>query len=82
MATSFRAAFPDKADAWLFEKNGRRRLDLWRANRDQLEAAGLLPEHIETAGVCTACHADTYYSYRAAGGTTGRIAAVMAIKSR
>lgn len=80
VATSFRAAFPDKADAWLFEKNGRCRLDLWRANRDQLEGAGLRPDHIENADICTACHADTYYSYRAVGGRTGRIGAVMAIR--
>jgi hypothetical protein len=53
--------------------------DLWAANRAQLIEAGLPPDHIELAGVCTQCHADTFYSYRAAEGATGRFALVLAL---
>lgn len=80
VAEEFRQAFPRFADEIISNHDGKIRLDLWKANRLQLEEAGLLPEHIETAGVCTACRARTFFSYRAEGPTTGRIAAVMAIR--
>ena len=80
VAEEFRKAFPQFAEHILSEENGTIRLDLWEANRLQLEAAGLLAEHIDTAGVCTACHARSFFSYRAEGPATGRIAAVMAIR--
>ena len=80
VAGKFREAFPQFADEIVSEHNGVIHLDLWKTNRLQLEEAGLLPDHIDTAGVCTACHARTFFSYRAEGPTTGRIAAGMAIK--
>ena len=80
VAKEFRKAFPRFAEEILSVHDGKIRLDLWKANRLQLAEAGLLPEHIDTAGVCTACHARTFFSYRAEGPTTGRIAAVMAIQ--
>ena len=80
VADEFRKAFPHFADKILSEENGTTRLDLWEANRLQLEAAGLLPARIDMANVCTSCHARTFFSYRAEGPTTGRIAALMAIK--
>ena len=80
VAGKFREAFPQFADEIVSEHNGVIHLDLWKTNRLQLEEAGLLPNHIDTAVVCTACHARTFFSYRAEGPTTGRIAAVMAIK--
>ena len=80
VAEEFRKAFPQFAEEIISETGGKIRLDLWQANRLQLRAAGLLPGHIDAAGVCTSCHADTFFSYRAEGPTIGRIAAVMAIK--
>ncbi len=80
VAEEFRSAFPQFAEQILSEENGTIRLDLWKANRLQLEDAGLLAEHIDVAGACTSCHARTFFSYRAEGPTTGRIAAVMAIR--
>ena len=80
VAGEFRKSFPQFADEIVSEQNGSIHLDLWKANRLQLEEVGLLPEHIDTAGVCTACHPRTFFSYRAEGPATGRIAAVMAIK--
>lgn len=48
-------------------------LDLWEANRIQLLACGILPEHIEVAGVCTyQQHAD-FFSARRLGIKSGRI---------
>ncbi len=61
------------------QEAGRYLLDLPRMNRWQLESTGLLPERIDSAEVCTCCSDKMFYSYRASGGTTGRIAAVMAL---
>jgi polyphenol oxidase len=55
-----------------FAGNGDLRLDLWRANRDQLVAAGLAPEDVHVASLCTACHPDLFHSYRRDGARAGR----------
>jgi YfiH family protein len=54
--------------------------DLWRLSRDQLAAAGLKPEHIEIAGLCTRCRGDEFFSYRREG-ITGRQGAIIALRS-
>jgi YfiH family protein len=55
------------------------RLDLWETTRRQLLMAGLLPEHIEVAGICTACRVDQFFSHRAEHGKTGRFPMIMAL---
>jgi purine-nucleoside/S-methyl-5'-thioadenosine phosphorylase / adenosine deaminase len=52
--------------------------DLWQISRNQLLEAGLTEEHIEVAGVCTACHTENFYSYRKEG-NTGRFGTVIAL---
>ncbi len=56
-------------------------LDLWETNRRQLLQAGVAAEHIAVAGICTACHQEQFFSYRAAGGRTGRFPVIMALHS-
>jgi hypothetical protein len=51
-------------------------LDLWRATRDQLLRAGLAPEDIHVAELCTASHPDLFHSYRRDGKAAGRLVAV------
>lgn len=58
-----RDAFPDAGV--LTERNGRHYFDLWLANAWQLRQLGV--HAIEVAGVCTACHSDTFYSHRKSG---------------
>ena len=70
VAAQFVAEF---GEATLFDE---RHVDLASAVRSDLERAGLLPERIVSSGVCTVCHADEYFSYRATGGQCGRQAAV------
>lgn len=48
-------------------------IDLWEANRLQLESRGVLPEHIHLAGICTYQHADEFFSARRLGINSGRI---------
>lgn len=59
--------------------DGAVRLDLWESNRRQLLAAGLPPESIEAAGLCTACHVSTFFSHRAERGRTGRMAGAIGL---
>jgi polyphenol oxidase len=55
-----------------FTGDGDLRLDLWRANRDQLVAAGLAPGDVHVASLCTACHPHLLHSYRRDGAGAGR----------
>jgi YfiH family protein len=52
-------------------------LDLWEANRIDLERAGV--EQIEVAQLCTAEHVDEFFSHRAENGRTGRFGAVLSL---
>lgn len=61
---------------------GRWRLNLWRANRLQLQEIGIPSENIQESGVCTACNTTLYFSHRAEKGITGRIGALIALTSR
>jgi YfiH family protein len=70
-----------EAEAFFVRRRGALHFDLWAANRAQLVAAGLPPAHVELADACTQCHAATFYSYRAARGTTGRFALVISLAS-
>lgn len=56
------------------------RLDIRETNRNQLLMAGLLPEHIEMAGICTGCRTDLFFSHRVEQGKTGRFPVILALK--
>lgn len=55
-------------------------LDLRKANRSQLLAAGVNAENIHTLDLCTACRPDLLFSYRKQGAATGRLMAAIALK--
>lgn len=52
-------------------------LDLWAANRLDLERVGV--EQIEVAGMDTATHTDEFFSHRAEKGKTGRFGAILSL---
>lgn len=56
-------------------------LDLWAANRLQLEAAGVPPHHIEVAPVSTLVTTQRFFSARVAAGPTGRFGAGIALRT-
>jgi hypothetical protein len=58
-----------REDHWFF--------DGWASTRDQLEAAGISPDQIFAAGLCTASHPECLCSYRRDGSPAGRMAAVI-----
>lgn len=55
-------------------------LDLRKANRSQLLAAGLRPQNIFTSDLCTACHTDLFFSYRKEGPPSGRLLSVIGVR--
>jgi YfiH family protein len=57
-------------------------LDLPLANRQQLLAAGVTEKQCEEAGICTACHADEFFSERKLGRPTGRISAFVLLRGQ
>jgi hypothetical protein len=76
----FEAAHENAARWFRRDQDGRLRLDLWTANVDQLEEAGVPRASIRLSRLCTACHPGLFHSYRRDGPGTGRIAA--AIRAR
>lgn len=55
-------------------------MDLWTGIESQLREAGITAVH--NPRICTACHLDRYFSYRAEKGQTGRMFAVLALKAK
>jgi YfiH family protein len=55
-------------------------LDLVEANRQQLLAAGVPNKNIESSPLCTNCHPELLFSYRAEKGKTGRLMGVAGIR--
>jgi hypothetical protein len=74
--TNFRQEFPEPLWQYQVRPNY---FDLWQLSFDQLTAAGLKPDHIETARLCTRCHPEDFFSYRR-DGTTGRQGAVLGLR--
>jgi len=75
--SSFRVNFGEKAEEFFEDHDGHKYLDLWAANRSTLESAGV--KEIETAGLCTACNLDDWFSHRQENGKTGRFGVLMKI---
>jgi len=74
---AFLAMTPDAAD-WMIEDGIERwKLDLWKANVDQLQASGIPDASIHVSAVCTAESLDRCYSHRAEGPETGRMVAAI-----
>lgn len=78
------AAFHEKfadADTLLTPtRTGHARLSLQRANREQLVNAGVQPDRIHIAPLCTICRTDLFFSYRrekSIYGKTGRLMSVI-----
>lgn len=55
-------------------------IDLWQCCRLQLEAVGLLPDSIYTAGICTYDQCEDYFSARRLGIDSGRILTGIVLK--
>jgi YfiH family protein len=61
---------------------GHAKIDLLRANRAQLESAGVLPDRIHIAPICTMCRTDLFFSYRREKSLHGKVGRLMAVVGR
>lgn len=76
---AFLAMTPDAA-GWMTEDGIERwKLDMWRANVDQLVLSGVPDASIHVSGICTADSLDRCFSHRAEGPETGRMVAAIRI---
>jgi hypothetical protein len=57
------------------------RLDLRKANRAQLLAAGLRDANIFVSDLCTACHTDLFFSYRKEAARSGRLMSAVGVRN-
>ena len=73
------AGHADAVPRWFSRDNGVLRLDLGRANVDQLEAAGVSPERIVGSGLSTFAHPEWLESYRRDGAKAGRMVAAVVV---
>lgn len=80
IADDIRAAFP-AAPHMLQQRADQTYFDLWAANVHILTQAGVPRDQIEVSGICTIHHADRFFSHRASGGATGRIAAIIGLRA-
>lgn len=67
----------DRAEWFSRDGAGRLRLDLWRANADQLVHAGVAPDRVHVSGLCTKTHLGVFESFRVDGDRAGRMAAIV-----
>lgn len=70
---------PRDVDRWFIGSTPKPHLDLWKANADQLIAAGLAADRVLTCGLSTVAHPDVFDSYRVAGEKAGRMAALVVV---
>lgn len=80
-----RAAFArwgPRGGAW-FAADGtdRWKLDLWRANADQLVDGGVPADAVHAARICTVDHPDVCFSHRREGPSAGRMVAAIRIRT-
>ena len=79
---AFTNRFGSGANLFKTTRPGHALVDLLKANRDQLESAGVLPERIHTAPICTMCRTDLFFSYRKEKSLHGKVGRLMAVVGR
>jgi YfiH family protein len=76
---AFTSRFADGAKLFTPTRPGHATVDLLQANRDQLVTAGVRPERIHTAPICTMCGTDLFFSYRKEKSLHGKVGRLMAV---
>src|SRR5438128_7719305 len=78
----FKERFKHCEELFLPTRDGHARIDLHRANRDQLVASGVAANKIQTAPLCTMERTDLFFSYRREKSRHGRVGRLMSIIGR
>lgn len=79
--TAFLGMTPDAVEWFSEDGPGHWKLDLWKANADQLTAAGVPAVSIHVMGVCTKHHNSQCWSYRQDGAGAGRMVAAIKLRN-
>jgi YfiH family protein len=77
--SAFKEKFPDADNLFKETRDGHALVDLHRANREQLIAAGVASKQIYTAPLCTMCRTDLFFSYRREKRMHGRVGRLMSV---
>lgn len=78
----FKERFADADSLFTPTREGHARIDLFKANRDQLISAGVDPARIYTAPLCTMCRTDLFFSYRREKKARGKVGRLMSVIGR
>jgi len=78
----FKELFPKSGHLFTPTREGHARIDLQTANRDQLIMAGVSPESIHVAPLCTMDRTDLFFSYRREKKLHGRVGRLMSVIGR
>ena len=79
---AMRAALGADAESYLEKRGAKWHVDLAGLNRQWLLRAGLLSEHIDTCGLCTACHTELFWSHRKTGEARGAQIAMISLSRK
>ena len=60
-------------------RDGKQYIDLASVTLSQLENAGIPPENITVADICTCCNPELFYSYRRDGKNAGAMSALISL---
>ncbi|MDQ2975164.1 MAG: peptidoglycan editing factor PgeF [Acidobacteriota bacterium] len=78
----FRERFPYADDLFTPTREAHARLDLLKANHYQLTSAGVDPDRIHTALLCTMDNTDLFFSYRREKNVLGKVGRLMSVIGR
>jgi YfiH family protein len=78
----FKERFPESNYLFTPTREGHARIDLHAANRDQLILAGVLPDRVQIAPLCTMDRTDLFFSYRREKKLHGRVGRLMSVIGR
>jgi polyphenol oxidase len=79
---AFTGKFSDGEKLFTPTRPGHAKVDLLKANRDQLIATGVSSERIHIAPICTMCRTDLFFSYRKEKSLHGKVGRLMAVVGR
>lgn len=75
----FKERFPHAGELFASTREGHARIDLHRANREQLLSAGVSADRIHLAPFCTMDRNDLFFSYRQEKKLHGRVGRLMSV---
>ena len=77
----FRSKFPDQ-ELFTETREHHACIDLLKSNRAQLMSAGVAPDGINIAPLCTMCRTDLFFSYRREKSVHGKVGRLMSVIGR